>query len=462
MSEDPMGDVDYCVVGAGFAGLAAALRLKQAGRSVALLEARDRVGGRTFTVVRDDGTWIDRGGAWIGPGQDGIYALMKEFAVSSYKQFTDGEAMMVLDGKQYRYKGTIPWTMSPWASMNLGAGFLELDQMCKSVPLLAPWEAPKANKWDSITLADWLRRAVASKAAHDLLETAVAGCYTSAASEVSMLFVAYQMASGGGPGFVLGGKDASQDARPIGGMGAVYRPMAAEIGDSLHLGQPVRRIIQDAQGVTVCSDDMTVHARRAVVAVPLAIASHIDYEPMLPVDRSLLHQRMPSGAVVKISILYDTPFWRADGLTGQSAAPGSLATITIDACTDTGRPGILCVVIEGPLAREYGRLDATARRTAVLAELANRFGEKASRPVDFIEQNWSLERYSGGGMLSHAPTGVLTQFGRALRPPCGRIHWAGTESSAVMCGWVDGAVRSGERAAAELLELESPERLITA
>jgi monoamine oxidase len=139
-----------------------------------------------------------------------------------------------------------------------------------------------------------------------------------------------------------------------------------------------------------------------------------------------------------------------------------LATITIDACTDTGRPGILCVVIEGPLAREYGRLDATARRTAVLAELAKRFGEKASRPVDFIEQNWSLERYSGGGMLSHAPTGVLTQFGRALRPPCGRIHWAGTESSAVMCGWVDGAVRSGERAAAELLELESPERLITA
>ena len=194
--------------------------------------------------------------------------------------------MMVLDGKQYRYKGTIPWTMSPWASVNLDAGFLELDQMCKSVPLVAPWEAPKANKWDSITLAHWLRRAVASRAARELLETAVAGCYTSAPSEVSMLFVAYQMASGGGPGFVLGGKDASQDARPTGGMGAVYRPMAAEIGDSLHLGQPVHRIIQDAQGVTVCSDDMTVYARRAVVAVPLAIASHIDYEPMLPVDRS--------------------------------------------------------------------------------------------------------------------------------------------------------------------------------
>src|SRR4030081_927912 len=128
----------FCVTGAGFAGLAAALRLKQAGHSVALLEARDRVGGRTFTEVRDDGSWIDRGGAWVGPGQDRIYALINEFGVPTFKQYTDGEAMMVLDGKQHRYKGTIPWTMSPWASVNLGAGFLELGQMCKSIPLEAP------------------------------------------------------------------------------------------------------------------------------------------------------------------------------------------------------------------------------------------------------------------------------------------------------------------------------------
>jgi len=167
---------------------------------------------------------------------------------------------------------------------------------------------------DQITLAKWLAGNTVSKAAHDLLETAIAGCYTSAASEVSMLFVAYQMASGGGPGFVLGIKDASQDSRIVGGMGAVYRQMAAEIGDSLHLSQPVRRIDQDADGVTVCSDDMTVRARRVVVAVPIAIAGQIWYEPMLPVDRSFLHQRMPSGAIDKINIVYDDPFWRNDGL----------------------------------------------------------------------------------------------------------------------------------------------------
>jgi monoamine oxidase len=450
-----MTDVNYCVVGAGFAGLAAALRLKQAGESVALLEARDRVGGRTFTEVRDDGVWIDRGGAWIGPGQDRIKALMTEYGASSYKQYLGGKAMMIIGGKQYRYSGTIPWSLSPWASANLGAVFLELGQMSKSIPLEAPWEARNAEKWDQITLAKWLRSNTVSRAAHDLLETALAGCYTSAASEVSMLFALYQMASGGGPGFLLGIKDASQDSRIIGGMGAVYQPMAADIGDSLHLSQPVRRIDQDADGVTVRSDDMTIRARRVIVAVPIAIASQIIYEPMLPIDRSLLHQRMPSGAIYKINIVYDEPFWRNDGLSGQSAAPGSPATVTIDASTDAERPGVLCVIVEGPIAREIATLDADERRLTILAELVGRFGDKAASPVDYLEQCWTTERYSGGGMLSHAPPGVLTEFGHALRTPCGRIHWAGTESSAVMCGWVDGAVRSGERAATEVMQHEA-------
>jgi monoamine oxidase len=154
-------------------------------------------------------------------------------------------------------------------------------------------------------------------------------------------------------------------------------------------------------------------------------------------------------------MIYDEPFWRADGLSGQSFAPGSAANLTIDSCTNTGTPGVLTAITEGTEARHLCKLTDDERKRAVLDAVAERFGDKALSPVDYLEQNWATERYSGGGMISHTPPGVLTEFGPALREPCGRIHWAGTETSAKMYGFIDGAVRSGERVATEVIQREA-------
>ena len=243
-------------------------------------------------------------------------------------------------------------------------------------------------------------------------------------------------------------------------MGAIHKAVAAELGDAIHLNQPVRSITQDDEGVTVRSEDMVVRARRVVVAVPISIASQIIYEPMLPVDRSFLHQRMPLGAVFKIALVYDEPFWRADGLSGQSFGANGAVGLTIDSCTDTASPGMLTVITEGPEARKLSKLTDDERKKAVMDGVVERFGEKARSPIDYVEQNWSVERYSGGGMIAHAPPGVLTEFGPSLREPCGRIHWAGTETSPVMYGFIDGAVRSGERAAAEVMEHDKAKAVV--
>ena len=325
--------------------------------------------------------------------------------------------------------------------------------MCKSIPLEAPWEAKNAEKWDQITLAKWLSSNT-FQARTRLLETALAGCYTSAASEVSMLFVLYQMASGGGPGFLLGVKDGAQDSR----LGRRHgRDLSADGRRDRRLAAPVaagpshRLRCRRRDGALRRHDRAGAAGNRCGAAWRSPARSSTS--PCLPVDRSFLHQRMPSGAIFKINIVYDEPFWRNDGLSGQSAAPGSPATVTIDASTDAPRPGVLCVIVEGPIARQIGRLDDTERRRRSWPNSSDASG---TRPLPCRLSGAELDHRAVLRRRNAQP--CPDRRAHRVRPcvaePCGRIHWAGTESSAVMCGWVDGAVRSGERAAAEVMQRE--------
>jgi monoamine oxidase len=450
-------DADFCVVGAGFAGLTAALRLVQVGRSVVVLEARDRVGGRVWTDRLSDGTRIERGGAWVGVGQDRLYALAAEMGLETYPTFTGGANLFVDRGRVHRYRGLVPSGMSWLSVVSLGVALHRLDAMAKRVPLDAPWDAPGAAALDARTIASWIDSPlrVPGRAARAALREMATEMFASDPAEVSLLHLLFHLHSAGGSARHNGVKGGAQQDRVVGGMHGVAQRIAARLGDAVRLGVPVSEIRQTDAGVTVVADGATVRARRAAVALPPALAGHVRYEPKLPAEQALLLHRLPAGSSWKFILVYEDAFWRADGLSGLSLALGSPVPITIDACGATAPPGILNAFAIGPEARALARMDATRRRRTVLEDLAVRFGPRAASPRHWVEQDWTDEEWTRGCFMAHYAPGVMTQLGRVLREPFGRVHWAGTETSPVWNGFIDGAVRSGERVADEMQTAES-------
>ena len=448
--------VDVCVVGAGFAGLTAAWRLAQAGRSVVVLEARDRVGGRVWTERFPDGTALDRGGAWLGPGQDRLYALAAEMDVGTYPTFVAGDHLFVREGRIHRYRGLIPKGLGWFGLLTLGLAMRRMDAMARAVPLDAPWSARQAAALDATPVASWLDSPlnVPSRVARELLRTTMVELFTVAPSEVSLLHVLFHLHSAGGFARQTSIEGGAQQDRVVGGMQAIVDRVAGRLGNAVRLATPVREILHGSALVDVVAQGLTVRARRAIVALPPVLASEIRYDPKLPDQRQQLLEQLPTGSTTKIALVYDEPFWRSDGLSGQSLAPASPFAITIDACAVETPPGILNTFVCGPDVRRFAAHDDEERRRIVVDEMARRFGPQAREVRAYVEQDWAEEKWTRGCFMSHYAPGLMTRLGHLLREPVGRIHFAGTETSAVMNGFIDGAVRSGERVAAEVLAAE--------
>jgi monoamine oxidase len=444
-------DVDVAVVGAGMAGLSAALELQRAGRSFVVLEARERPGGRLESRELGDGVWIDVGGQWVGPTQDRLYALARANGAATFPTWTAGENVVELGGQLTRYTGTIP-KLRPHVVADVGQAMMRLDRMAKKVPLDAPWNAPKAKQWDSQTVWSWMRRNMATPTGREMMEIAVKAVWAAMPADVSLLHMLFYIASAGNFDLLLDTDGGAQQDRFVEGAGTLATRVAEGLGDQVVLGAPVRRIEWSAAGVRVTADGAEVRAQRAIVAVPATLAGRIAYDPPLPGYRDQLTQRVPMGAVIKCFAIYDEPFWRGEGMSGSTVSGSGPLTLTVDNSPPAGSPGILVGFLEGDHARSFGRAPADERRAAVLANLVQLLGPRAGRPEDFIEKSWAEEEWSRGCYEGYTPPGVLTAFGPALREPIGPIHWAGTETATKWNGYIDGALQSGERAAREVLD----------
>ncbi len=442
---------EVLVVGAGLAGLTAARELVAAGRSVLVLEARDRVGGRVVSRDIGGGKVVEMGGQYAGPTQDRLLALAADLGVATFPTYDTGKKVLHFNGKRGTYSGAIP-RINPLVLADVGRAQARLESLAARVPTDAPWTAAKAGQWHGQTFATWARRNTISRSARALLALGAEAVFAAEPGDLSLLHVLFYARSGGSFQKLIDTTGGAQQDRFAGGSALIAERLADRLGAAtVKLGAPVSKISVTGGKVTATTTAGQFDGKRIIVATPPLLAGRIEYEPALPYWREQLTQRVPMGSVIKCQVIYDEPFWRAEGLSGQATGDGEGSRVVFDNSPPDGSPGVLLAFVEGDEARRLGRASAQARRAAVLGSLTRYFGHKAASPSDYLELDWQQERWSGGCYGTLFGPNVWTRYGHALTTPAGPIHWAGTETSPVWCGYMDGAVRSGEKAAAAML-----------
>jgi monoamine oxidase len=442
-----VSDVDVIVVGAGVAGLKAAQILVEAGRSAIVLEGKDRVGGR-IKHAELAGRAVDIGGQWVGRGHDVLRAEARRLGIETYAQYERGRTVMQMLGKQVAFEGVVP-KLPPLSLIELYRLQKRWDREMKEVPAAAPWTAKRAREWDGETLESWIRRNVRTEAAREFARLVPRGAWAAEASQVSYLWFLDALRSGTGLDYLMGVKDGALDAKFKGGMHQIARRMAEELGERVILNAAVTKIAQDEDGVRVTTTKGGHGARFAIVAAPPGPIARIAFEPHLPASRDGLHQRVPMGAIIKAVVAYETAFWRMKGFSGQVATDDDVVGLALDDWQDGTTPMLLCF-IEGRHALEMSAASREERKAKVLASLVRFFGPEAADCIGYADNDWLVEPYTHGYVGSMGP-GTMTRFGRALREPCGRIHWAGTETAEAWAGYIEGGLRSGIRAAQEVI-----------
>jgi monoamine oxidase len=441
--------IDVAVVGAGISGLVAARRLSAAGASIAVLEARDRVGGRAESV-EVGGQVVDLGGQWLGATHARLAGLADELGVTTFPQHVDGTKVIERQGRRATFNGFFP-RLPLLDVLELGYRMVRLDRMARRVSLADPSSCRRAGEWDALSLDDWLAGSVRTEGARDLLRLAAQMVFAAEPRDLSFLFFLFYLHAGDGIRRLTESRGGAQDRRFAGGAQEIARRLADPLGSALCLGRPARSVEQDDGGVTLATSTGELAAGRVILALPPAMLDRIAFRPALPAARATLHRDMPGGSILKCVAAYERPFWREAGYSGEAfSTDGAIRAVFDDSSAD-GNHAALVAFAPGDAARRLGALPAEERRRVVVAELVRHFGDAAARPIAYADKDWSADPWSAGCYTGVAPPGLLTAVGRSLRGPCGRIHFAGTETATHHVGYFEGAVEAGLRAAEEVL-----------
>lgn len=439
---------DVVIVGAGLAGLSAARELARRGRTVLVVEARARVGGRTFDVQVDDGHRVEMGGQWIADAQSHVSALVNELGLRTFRTFSRGDALYESRGHMRRYDGMLPPAGLRILS-DARAAMRRLDRLASDVDHGTPWTAKRAADLDARSVGEFLRAACFTAGARRLLSLAVRAVYGEDPAQVSLLDLLAAISGVGGSIETL--IEDAQSRRIVGGTQQLSTRLAEELGDRVRLEWPVDSLSAHTdEDVVVSSEGRMIRARAVILALPKAMISKIRFFPDLPPNRTQLLQRQPFGATIKVNVVYRTPFWRAANLSGTVLSVDGPIELTYDNSPEHGDIGVIVGFFEGQAARAHADRSASERREVVLSSLARFFGSEAGVPLSYHEVVWANERYTGGAYGSFNPPGVLTGVAPYVEAVDPRIIFAGADVATEWPGYLDGAISNGTQSAEQV------------
>uniref|UniRef100_F6Q6A2 Amine oxidase n=2 Tax=Ornithorhynchus anatinus TaxID=9258 RepID=F6Q6A2_ORNAN len=446
---------DVVVVGGGISGLSAAKLLHESGLNVVVLEAQDRVGGRTFTKRNKHVKYVDLGGSYVGPTQNRILRLAKELGLETYKVNEVERLVHYVRGKSHPFRGPLPTPWNPIAYLDHNNLWRTMDVMGQEIPSDAPWKAPLAEQWDQMTMKELLDQTCWTQSAKDLATFFVNICVTAEPHEVSALWFLWYVKQCGGTTRIISTTNGGQERKFVGGSGQISERIMECLGDRVKLERPVVRIDQSGDSVIVETLNHEIHEAKYVIsAVPPTLGMKIHYNPPLPMMRNQLISRVPLGCVIKCIVYYQEPFWRKHDFCGSMVIQGEEAAVGLtldDTKPDGSFPAIIGFMFTNK-ARKLASLSKEERKQKLCELYAKVLGlEEALHPLHYEEKNWCEEQYSGGCYTTYFPPGIMTQYGRVIRQPEGRIYFAGTETATSWSGYMEGAVEAGERAAREVL-----------
>ena len=442
---------DVVVVGAGAAGLTAAHELKKAGLSVAVLEARDRVGGRLWTDVID-GAMLEIGGQWVSPDQQALIDTVAELGLETFSRYREGDSVYVgPDGVAHRFTGEL-FPVSPETEKVIAEITERLDAMVAEIDPDRPWAHERAAEWDSVSWDAWLRAQTDDDEAVRNLAFATGSAMLTKPTHSFSLLQSLLMAASAGSYSHLVDADFILDKRVVGGLQQVPLLLAERLGDDVFLNQPVRTLEWSDAGVTAIADGITVHARQAVLALAPVLYNRISFVPAMPRFQHQMHQHLSMGFVIKVHAVYDRPFWREQGLSGTAFSPYELSHEAYDNTNHEDERGTLVGFVSDQHADDVFLLSAEERKERILESLSHYSGPEAKNPIVSYESDWGSEEWTRAAYAASFDLGGLHRYGSELRTPVGPIRFACSDLAGAGYQHVDGAIRMGRLVAQQILE----------